>query len=180
MTMSESKPTDLLAAAASELSAERTYCKGCGYSLHRLPQPRCPECGCDFDPDDSSTTTKERGERQRFRYATSCLAACITLAVMPIVLVLFTGFFFLDLTSVIGIVMARRLRRKPSSAGRWLAGLFGLYLGLSLWVGVATLAPGILPGTTRVTAPVLYLVPLVVWSTVNLTLWHAWERAKRG
>ena len=79
MTMSESKPTDLLAAAASELSAERTYCKGCGYSLHRLPQPRCPECGCDFDPDDSSTTTKERGERQRFRYATSCLAACITL-----------------------------------------------------------------------------------------------------
>ena len=25
-------------------------CQGCGYSLHRLTGPRCPECGLAFDP----------------------------------------------------------------------------------------------------------------------------------
>ena len=26
------------------------YCKGCGYCLRGLPEPRCPECGRAFDP----------------------------------------------------------------------------------------------------------------------------------
>lgn len=26
------------------------YCPRCGYDVTGLPQPRCPECGCRFDP----------------------------------------------------------------------------------------------------------------------------------
>jgi hypothetical protein len=31
------------------------YCRGCGYALIGLPSNRCPECGRDFDPDNSRT-----------------------------------------------------------------------------------------------------------------------------
>ncbi len=27
-------------------------CKECGYDLHGLPEPRCPECGTTFDPEE--------------------------------------------------------------------------------------------------------------------------------
>ncbi len=30
-------------------------CRVCGYSLMRLTEPRCPECGTAFDPDDPRT-----------------------------------------------------------------------------------------------------------------------------
>ncbi len=30
-------------------------CRGCGYILEHLPEPRCPECGRAFDPDDPRT-----------------------------------------------------------------------------------------------------------------------------
>jgi predicted amidophosphoribosyltransferase len=31
------------------------YCKTCRYDLRGLPEPRCPECGNEFDPNDAST-----------------------------------------------------------------------------------------------------------------------------
>jgi hypothetical protein len=31
------------------------FCLRCGYSLHLLPEPRCPECGRAFDPKRAST-----------------------------------------------------------------------------------------------------------------------------
>jgi hypothetical protein len=31
------------------------YCRDCGYVLDGLPQPRCPECGREFDPHDPRT-----------------------------------------------------------------------------------------------------------------------------
>jgi len=30
--------------------SERGLCRGCGYDLRGLPEPRCPECGKSFDP----------------------------------------------------------------------------------------------------------------------------------
>jgi hypothetical protein len=32
-------------------NAATRYCLGCGYILDHLPEPRCPECGREFDPD---------------------------------------------------------------------------------------------------------------------------------
>ncbi len=32
-------------------------CRKCGYSLVRLTEPRCPECGTEFNPDDPRTMT---------------------------------------------------------------------------------------------------------------------------
>lgn len=36
-------------------SPEFKRCLGCGYILDHLPEPRCPECGRGFDPDDPAT-----------------------------------------------------------------------------------------------------------------------------
>jgi hypothetical protein len=35
--------------------ARSIYCLGCLYPLGGLPEPRCPECGRPFDPDDPKT-----------------------------------------------------------------------------------------------------------------------------
>ena len=35
--------------------ARSIYCLGCRYPLGGLPEPRCPECGRPFDPDDPKT-----------------------------------------------------------------------------------------------------------------------------
>ena len=35
-----------------EISQPRMFCLECGYPLDGLPEPRCPECGTPFDPDD--------------------------------------------------------------------------------------------------------------------------------
>ncbi|MCI0675219.1 MAG: hypothetical protein L0Y42_05510, partial [Phycisphaerales bacterium] len=39
-------------------------CKGCHYSLKKLVERRCPECGRGFDPDDARTFEGE-GRRGR-------------------------------------------------------------------------------------------------------------------
>jgi hypothetical protein len=36
------------------------FCLGCGYSLRELTDPRCPECGRGFDPDDARTMSLGR------------------------------------------------------------------------------------------------------------------------
>lgn len=35
------------------------WCLGCGYELVGQEDPRCPECGREFDPDDASTFRSE-------------------------------------------------------------------------------------------------------------------------
>lgn len=43
-------------------------CRGCGYSLRGLPEPRCPECGKTFSPDDPETyNDPSRPKRRRHR-----------------------------------------------------------------------------------------------------------------
>lgn len=34
---------------------DQKRCLGCGYVLDNLPEPRCPECGREFDPNDART-----------------------------------------------------------------------------------------------------------------------------
>jgi uncharacterized paraquat-inducible protein A len=36
-------------------TTEPKRCLGCGYILEHLPEPRCPECGRQFDPNDAAT-----------------------------------------------------------------------------------------------------------------------------
>ena len=44
-------------------SAQHKRCLNCGYILDGLPESRCPECGCGFDPADPATylTKRESG-----------------------------------------------------------------------------------------------------------------------
>jgi len=45
----------------SSPTAPSRYCRRCLYELHGLPQPRCPECGRAFDPDNpASVYTSKR------------------------------------------------------------------------------------------------------------------------
>ena len=70
------------------------YCIDCGYPLNHLPNPRCPECGRDFDPDDSKTflyvTLEQYKHRKRvaglgmFLLVFCCLAIGFPLCVPPL------------------------------------------------------------------------------------------------
>jgi hypothetical protein len=42
-------------------------CRGCGYALRDLPEPRCPECGRTFDPSDPDTVYLGRLQYARTR-----------------------------------------------------------------------------------------------------------------
>jgi hypothetical protein len=44
--------------ATTAADAATRYCIGCGYILDHLPEPRCPECGREFDPEDLRSFTK--------------------------------------------------------------------------------------------------------------------------
>ena len=49
------------APSISASSSPSVWCKTCGYVLDHLPEPRCPECGREFNREDSSTyLTKPR------------------------------------------------------------------------------------------------------------------------
>ncbi len=39
---------------------KRGYCFECGYDLRELPEPRCPECGTRFDPEEVERELKNR------------------------------------------------------------------------------------------------------------------------
>ena len=39
---------------------ESAFCRACGYDLHGLDKPRCPECGRAFDPDDRRSYDRSR------------------------------------------------------------------------------------------------------------------------
>lgn len=41
----------------------RNECLGCGYNLKALPEPRCPECGTAFNPNDYPGLSAPRPER---------------------------------------------------------------------------------------------------------------------
>ena len=58
------------------------YCIDCGYPLNHLPDPRCPECGRDFDPDDSKTFLPITRHAFRQRKATAILFRVIIAACM--------------------------------------------------------------------------------------------------
>ena len=48
-------------------------CRGCGYALRALPEPRCPECGRPFDPADSTSMYLGRWHDVRMRFRTQLL-----------------------------------------------------------------------------------------------------------
>jgi predicted RNA-binding Zn-ribbon protein involved in translation (DUF1610 family) len=47
---------------------EQARCLGCGYSLRGLETPVCPECGREFDPQDTRTFDANPARRQRKKW----------------------------------------------------------------------------------------------------------------
>ena len=46
------------------ITQPRMFCIECGYPLDGLPEPRCPECGRAFDPDDPGSFREDVGALQ--------------------------------------------------------------------------------------------------------------------
>src|SRR4051812_10521232 len=57
-------------------------CKTCRYNLAHLPECRCPECGREFDPNDSDSFASAVSRRQVLSAAVFLLFACIYLAAL--------------------------------------------------------------------------------------------------
>src|SRR5688572_14504441 len=73
----------------SDLTDDFARCKHCHYSLSNLHEPRCPECGQAFDPNNRSTYEitwaedfKSFKERPRFRSALIIFVAAVVVAVV--------------------------------------------------------------------------------------------------
>lgn len=61
------------------------HCLGCGYNLNQLTEPRCPECGRGFSPDDTSSWGNPRAFRFR-RPAQVSGRLCWIAAVLPAII----------------------------------------------------------------------------------------------
>lgn len=61
----------------------RPACATCGYCLRGLPEPRCPECGAEFDPDamDRQASSSVDAKRARWRWAAAVLATATLIAI---------------------------------------------------------------------------------------------------
>jgi len=53
-------------ATVSNNATPNKRCLGCGYILDGLPEPRCPECGGAFDPDDPATYLCDQGDGRKY------------------------------------------------------------------------------------------------------------------
>jgi hypothetical protein len=59
-------------------------CLGCGYILDGLPEPRCPECGRGFDPDDPETFSHVALPKNRYAIALAALLMALMSAIMSL------------------------------------------------------------------------------------------------
>ncbi len=73
------------------------YCRKCHYPLWDLPEPRCPECGTQYDPEDPGTFLLEQPSRfdqlapKVFIILASISAVLALLALIVLVLVRHLG-----------------------------------------------------------------------------------------
>ncbi|MEW6252845.1 MAG: hypothetical protein AB1716_19585 [Planctomycetota bacterium] len=58
-----------------ESPPEPKRCLGCGYILDGLPEPRCPECGRGFDPQEPGTYCVQVPSARRLLWAAIASAA---------------------------------------------------------------------------------------------------------
>jgi hypothetical protein len=62
------------------------YCRKCYYDLRGLPEPRCPECGTSFDPQNAATFSRAPSPqrlRNLFRQATTTIKESARLPHFP-------------------------------------------------------------------------------------------------
>jgi predicted amidophosphoribosyltransferase len=57
------------------ITQPRMFCIECGYPLDGLPEPRCPECGRAFDPDDPESYREDVGVLQSLYRAADSVEA---------------------------------------------------------------------------------------------------------
>jgi hypothetical protein len=63
-------------------------CKACQYSLEHLTERRCPECGCQFDPNDPDTFDTPLEKRKRFWVRLWYVGLVVLMAVLWLLMIL--------------------------------------------------------------------------------------------
>lgn len=143
-------------------------CRQCGYALHGLPSPRCPECGRDFDLADSATFDTLRAHLER---AASPRAVFISFS---LAMLLFAGAFLaggprlVALAVILFILGFHPGRRGSPRVIKWLGWSIGLVLvagiGLSNLLRYDLVQPDS-PGSFAILLAGAYLAP-VAWGFV--------------
>ena len=133
---------------------EPKRCLGCGYILEYLPEPRCPECGRGFDPDDPDTYMIRAPSGRRY-----LAAAVLPLAAMAAMVGYFVGnppealviAFIGGGSPVEGVVLVGTIRalRRPQGTIRY-RGAFVLALLISLFYVVGLFLGVFLPAISRI------------------------------
>ena len=75
-------PPQPLAESRGQDFTDRARCLGCGYALRGLAEPRCPECGRTFDPNDPMTMRVPGVSRRKPPKPVPFAAALIVVAVV--------------------------------------------------------------------------------------------------
>jgi hypothetical protein len=141
-------------------------CIGCGYTLHGLPEARCPECGRTFDLRDSRTyTTKPPFVRWRY-WLPGFLLALVGGSLLLLFITLFAGFSWaatLALPLAAGALLGYGVRAGWVAKVALAVVLVSGFVCVLMGAGVAGLFCGIIFGC-------IALVPLLLGALAGFVL----------
>lgn len=95
-----SRLVTMAATPGSSTSAPTIYCRICGYDLEGLPEPRCPECGKAFDPQNPDTFSPRPPQSPIWRWARRGLVVSLVIALaLTVLLVVAFGLLYLAIAT---------------------------------------------------------------------------------
>lgn len=148
-------------------------CRRCDYPLRGLTEPRCPECGRDFDPENPKTyhvrsrrqLTPRFGSRGHALDRTAYLAAFVLAGIVAAVVELIGGWAWNELyvplnvvcfTGVVSIAAGACTTSFPRALAAMVAGLVGFF-GVQLTIPGGVMAIFACPGVAFFNVPAVML-----------------------
>ena len=157
------------------------FCSGCGYSLHGLTEPRCPECARTFDPEQPDTWVARPGIREARTAAKSLAWAALVSFFLPLVLSVWTDALSVNFFASLLLALATPIRDNCSRlAAKWALGiLLVIIIGAAAGIATSDFTNPANWWIQRGQFPLLAAVVMLVWDSVNAALLMRFLRGSR-